>query len=163
MRLVTPFLVSAYPYDVDVSTAARFVRQHTRQLLPAYVAAIILGIFGMHALMQHCPTPEHTMSAATSTVAAVGHHAEHMAAAPVAELQHGLAQLDEQPGGSLKDMFMLCAAMVLGAGLVMALLLRPRHTTVFRLAQPRRTTWRPILHVTATGPPPSLAVAVIRC
>lgn len=143
--------------------AVGFVRQHRRRLLPACVAAIVLGIFGMHALMQHCPTPSHGMSPTSAAVQAVGHHAEQMAVAQVDEMKHGAARLTEQPGSSLNDMFMLCAAMLLGAGMVLALLLRPRRSLPMVFARPRPITWRPLLRITATGPPPSLAVAVIRC
>jgi hypothetical protein len=156
--------VPACPYDEGVSVAAGIVRQHHRRLLPAYVAALVLGIFGMHALMQRCPTPQHAMTTATATTQTLAHHAdEHLAVTPALANGAGALQLAEPPSSGFGDMLMLCAAMLLGAGAVLALLLRRRLARPFGLPRPWLIGWRPALPIAATGPPRTLAFAVVRC
>lgn len=161
------------PYDEVVSTVGRVLSQRHQRLVPAYLAAIILGIVGMHALMQHCPTPAHAMSATSSTAAmsplAGAHAGEHVVAAiagPTIAGAHTSVSLVEatgQPGGSLDDMLMLCAAMLLGAGALLALLLSRRAPRPIGLPRLPPTMWRPLLILAGTGPPPTLAFTVIRC
>ena len=161
------------PYDEVMSTVGRVLSQRHQGLVPAYLAAIILGIVGMHVLMQHCPTPAHAMSATSSTAAMsphVGAHTgEHVVAAiagPASAGAHASVSFVEatgQPGGSLGDMLMLCAAMLLGAGALLTLLLTRRAPRPIGLPRLRPTTWRPLLTLAGTGPPPTLAFTVIRC
>ena len=143
----------------------RCVSRRRQRLLPAYVAAVIFGIFGMHAFMQHCPAPPGataTTSAATQTVA---HHADEDLFAVTAWMEPviGTVQLTEHAGGGLGDMLMLCAAILLGAGALLTLMLRRRVSRSLALLRLRLNPWRPPGVVASTGPPPTLAFAVIRC
>jgi putative Mn2+ efflux pump MntP len=149
-----------------MSAVGRIASQRRQRLLPAYVAAVIFGILGMHALMQHCPTPAHAMAEASATAQTAAQHADDHLTVVATSLDPviGTVQLTEHPGGALGDMVMLCAAMLLGAGALLALMLRRRPgRRPFALPRPRLATWRPSLAVAGTGPPPTLAFAVIRC
>lgn len=148
-----------------MSALGRFASQRHQRLLPAYLAAVIFGILGMHALMQHCPAPSHAMAATSATTHTVAHHADDLLSAVATPLDPviGTLQRIEHPGGALGDMMMLCAAMLLGAGALLSLRLRRRLSRPFALPRLRLNIWRPPLVVAATGPPPTLAFAVIRC
>jgi hypothetical protein len=145
-----------------VSTVGRLVTRRHQRLVPAYLLAMIVGIVGMHALMQHCPAPAHTMAASSSEMTTTHHAGEHMAA--VGQLPVAAVQPTGQTGGSLNDMLMLCAAMLLGAGALLTLLLRRRFSRPTLLARPSQSDWRPpTLVLAGIGPPPTLAFTVIRC
>lgn len=148
-----------------MSGEGRFASQRHPRLLPACVAAVIFGILGMHALMQHCPTAAHAMAVASATTQTAAHHVEEHLSVVATSLDPviGTVQLSEHPGGALGDMVMLCAAMLLGAGALLALMLRRRLPRGFALPRLRLNTWRPSLAVSGTGPPPTLAFAVFRC
>lgn len=154
-----------HPYDEAMSAVGSVVSQRHPRFLPAYMAAVIFGILGMHALMQHCPTPAHAMAVASATTQTAAHHADDHLSAVATSLDPviGSVQLTEHPGGALGDMVMLCAAMLLGAGALLKLMLRRRLRHPFALPRPRLNTWRPSLAVAGTGPPSTLAFAVIRC
>jgi hypothetical protein len=147
-----------------MSALGRYVGRSHQRLVPAFLAAIVLGILGMHALMQHCPTPAHAM-AAGSAAAEMTHHSHDAltTAMPVAGSGISFVASTGQPGGPLDDMLMLCAAMLLGAGALLAVLLGRRSDPPIALPRLRPTTWRPLLDLVATGPPPTLAFTVIRC
>src|SRR5688500_14719339 len=108
-----------------MSAVGRVASQRHLRFLPAYVAAVIFGILGMHALMQHCPTPAHAMAMASATTHTAAHHADDHLSVLATSLEPviGSVQLTELPGGALGDMVMLCAAMLLGAGASLALML----------------------------------------
>jgi hypothetical protein len=148
-----------------MSTAGGFVSQRHQRLLPAYVAAVIFGILGMHVLMQHCPAPAHAMAATSAATHTVAHHADEHLSAVAASTDPFIetVQLTQHPGGTLGDMIMLCVAMLLGAGALLSFILRRRLSRPFALPRPRLNTWRPPLAIAATGPPPTLAFTVIRC
>ena len=150
-----------------MSSGHRIVGQAGRRLVPAYVAAVVLGILGMHALAPHCPAPSQLVTAATTTTEHTVQHAGHHAAAAVAAVAE-LAARDRvtEPhggGGAVDDLLMLCAAMVLGAGAALVLLLRRRPSWTARIPVLRRPLWRAPTALAGTGPPASLAFAVIRC
>jgi hypothetical protein len=154
------------PYDERVSTVGRSLSRRHQRLLPGYVAAVVLGILGMHALVQHCPAPSHVMSVATTAPMASGHLSSgHVAQVlPAVDASVDGARLTEQPASSLSDMLMLCAAMLLGAGAVlMLLLLRQGYRRGLSLARRRICDWRPPVAIAGTGPPTACAFAVIRC
>ena len=130
-------------------------------LVPAYVAAVVLGILGMHALAQHCPAPSHLVTAGTTSTEHAGHQVA-AAVAPVAELATR-DRVTEPHGGGVGDLLMLCAAMLLGAGAALVLVLRRRAAWTARLPVLRRHLWRAPTALAGTGPPASLAFAVIRC
>ena len=145
-----------------MSALGRYLSQRHQRLVPAYLAAIILGIVGMHALMQHCPAPAHPVTASAG-VAQMSHHADEalMSAMPVAAVS--LVEAIGQPGGSVDDMLMICAAMLLGAGALLLLLFSRRTERPIALTRPRPSVRRPPLARIGTGPPPTLAFTVIRC
>lgn len=152
----------AGPYDEGMSKAGSTVDRRHRRLLPAYLAAVILGIVGMHTLMQHCPAPQHAMTTAGPHVA---HDAgEHMTApaVPLDDAAKALLAADRPTGGG-GDALMLCAAMLLGAGALLTLMLRRRYNRPLTLLRLKLPTWRPPAFVAGTGPPPTLAFAVFRC
>lgn len=147
-----------------MSAAGRYLSQCHQRLVPAYVAAIILGILGMHALVQHCPTPAHAMTASAG-VAEMAHHADEalVTAMPAATSGVSFVEATGQLGSTLNGMLMLCAAMLLGAGALLMLLFGKRCDGPFALPRPRPVAWRPLLARVGTGPPPTLAFTVIRC
>lgn len=139
------------------------------RLLPAYVAVLVLGILGMHALAQHCPAPsgESPLIGASVSPGMPLQHAHHAAAAAGSAAEagtKGLVAIAAGPGGWLDDLLMLCAAMLVGAGATLALRLGKRGSAIglsmsrLRDAVPQ-LAWVP----TATGPPAALAFAVNRC
>jgi hypothetical protein len=152
------------PYDDLVSIPGRTVSRPRQRLLPACVAAVIFGIVGMHALIQHCPTPPHTMPMATSAVHTAHQTGEHLTAA-VASAPIGIMglQVTDHPTGGLDEMLILCAAMLLGAGAILMLLLRRRGDRPIALLPMSMSRWRPSLIMADNGPPRTLAFTVIRC
>lgn len=134
--------------------------------LVGVVAALVLGILGMHSLAQHgaAPAPGHHQ---TSTPTGVDPHAAHP---PPDHEPIATGAAPSSPGhadhGSMSDTVMLCAAMLLAAaaGLLPALgLVRIAHVAPLSL----RPLFRlPVLHATAragTGPPSLWELSVNRC
>jgi hypothetical protein len=147
----------------------RFLRRRDRRLVPAFVAAVVLGILGMHALAQHCPTPSTSIPAMASTAGAGAEHAgHHLAAAPLTVMTvmeaEGLGdRLSAPAGGPGGDLLMLCAAIVLGTGAALALLLRRRRSWTAGAPALARRLWRAPVALAGAGPPPLLAFVVVRC
>lgn len=144
-----------------------------RGVLAGQLGAVILGILGMHALVQHCPTPAHAMqlpgvmTSMSGTAAVETHdHAGTAADAGATGLPIVGAVVTGAGSGSHGDMLMLCAAMLLGAGAVLVLALRqrraPAHVILPRgpsVARPKQS----VLRLIRAGPPPIMAFSVIRC
>lgn len=147
-----------------MSTQGRVASRRHQRLLPAYVAAVIFGIVAMHAFMQHCPTRLHSMPASTTMVQTTHHAGEHLtnAVSSVISISYG-RQVADHPTGGVREMLMLCAAMLLGAGAVLLLLLRRQVNRPLALLPMGTNWWRPLIFVAETGPPPTLAFTVIRC
>jgi len=159
------------PYDGRMVplVGARAAR---RGLMVGELAAVILGILGMHALVQHCPAPAHAMQAtaamaSTPGAAAAGMH-DHAVSAGDASSTELLMVVGPvvtgSASGSLGDMLMLCAAMLLGAGAGLSLALRRRRAPAQPI--PRPSVARPrltVLRLIRAGPPPVMAFSVIRC
>jgi hypothetical protein len=147
-----------------VSNQGRTVSHRHQRLLPACVAAVIFGIVGMHALMQHCPTPPHTTPVSTSVAHTTDQTGEHLADA-VASAYTGIKvlQVTDHPAGGLDEMLLLCAAMLFGAGAILMLLRRRRVDRPIALLPMSMSRWRPSLIVADNGPPRTLAFTVIRC
>lgn len=147
-----------------MSFPGRIISRRPQRLLPAYVAAVIFGIIGMYALMQHCPTPPHTGAVTTSVAQSAHHTGEYLtnAVASAHTVVSGL-QVADHPAGGLDDMLMLCAAMLLGAGVMLSLLFRRRFDRPLTLLPMTMSRWRPALIVADNGPPSTLAFTVIRC
>lgn len=133
-------------------------------LLAAAVAAVVLGILGMHALNLHGTT---TMSSMAGTT---GHH-EVPGTSEAAELElapvgGAVAGEPAQPGHGMGDMVMLCAAMLAVAGLALLtlLLLHRVPRSSWSLARWRLVSLRgPVPARTGSGPPSVWAFSVIRC
>lgn len=134
------------------------------RLLPACLAAVVLGILGMHALA-HCPSAIHVMSSGTAsmvpavagTTTTASHDHAHGAATAV------IAMGASEGGGVLDDMVMLCATMLLGAGAVLMLARKHRSASFLALRRLRSRPPRVPLPVISTGPPSVWAFTVIRC
>lgn len=151
-------------------------RARARLGLVVAVAAIVLGILGMHALTTHGTSHHPGMSGmtampelpgtapmnSTESMSVTGH--QHATAPYTAALTPATAATGDSHGGQTGSMIMLCAVM-LAAAASAALLLALRHTT---------TTWRTIPPYVravltrttarrATGPPPVWEFSVIRC
>jgi len=142
------------------------------RLVSGSLAAVVLGILGMHAFAQHCPDELHSPTAAASSVVefvadaapVLASHAKAHGAASGEGTGH--AAVGGAPeDGSLCDTVMLCAFLVLGAGAGLVLALRLRGGFI-------ATGWLRSLHVAlprapvtrlGTGPPSVWAFAVIRC
>jgi hypothetical protein len=147
-----------------MSSPGRIIGRRHQRLLPAYVVAVIVGIVGMHVLMQHCPTPAHTLPSASAAPQAAHHAGQHLTAVMVAaaDVASSTKATNHSQGG-LSDMFMLCAAMLLGAGAIVLMLFRRRVDRPLTLLPVIMSRWRPPLIVADTGPPATLAFTVIRC
>ena len=139
------------------------------RFLPAYLAAIVLGILGMHALVQHCPAPsgEQPLIGAPISPGLPGQHAHHAVAAAGSAIEAGpkaMVSITADLGGWLDDLLMLCAAMLVGAGATLALWLRKRGIGIGLLvSRLRDAAPQPAWLPTATGPPFALSFAVVRC
>jgi hypothetical protein len=145
-----------------------------RGLVVGQLAAVILGILGMHTLVQHCPAPAHAMQATgamtsmgVATAAEVHDHAVQDSGASGAELPSVVgAAVTGGASGSLGDMLMLCAAMLLGAGALLSLGLRRCRAPAHRVLPGDPSVARPrqsVLRLVRAGPPPIMAFSVIRC
>lgn len=148
--------------------------------LVAVVGAIVLGIFGMHGFTQHGPMPGHgnhqAVAATPTSDASAGHAAMELGVPGVTAMADG--NLDSAPttdgaavaagesGGTIGDMAMLCAAIVLAAaaGVLLALRLRRlAHGTVLGLKS-RVLTFRGLVSERLdTGPPAVWEFSVVRC
>lgn len=163
-----------------VPTAARPAK---RTVLAGLVAALVLGILGMHALATHgTPAPATAAASSTTTngmrstsgtgthdaaMASGGSHEPH--AHPAADVQSSpVASVDGTPAGSshhMNTMVMLCVAMLAAAALTLLVLLavrilRPLLPAAFLPAAVRERTRQWVRH---TGPPAVWKFSVIRC
>lgn len=166
-------------------TAARLTG---RSAVAALVAALVVGILGMHALASHgaspaatVPTPSSTMSM-TSTAAMTSAHEAAMAsgdshdghahsaatqslmAAPEASVEVS-ADAGSGSGHGMASMVMLCVVMLAAAALTLLALLakgflRPLQSEAF---MPAAVRVRALRWVRCTGPPHEWQFSVIRC
>lgn len=164
-------------------TPARTSRPGNRTVLAGLVAALVLGILGMHALATHgtpaaatAPAASTTMNGMRSTSATGAHDAamasgsSHRAHAhPTAGVQSSpAANADGKPADSshhMNTMVMLCVVMLAAAALnLLALLavrlLRPLLPAAFKPAPTPERTMRWVL---GAGPPPAWKFSVVRC
>ncbi len=150
-------------------------------LLPAYLAAIILGILGMHSFAHHQPptgdgTPHHSAAVSSAADRSTGHltHAVAVAAMteqptePTAAPAKGgtTAATVPKQGRPTGDMVMLCAAMLLAAASGVLLALRLRRlapSTRLRLAVLKRAIRATLGVGVGAGPPAVWEFSVIRC
>ena len=131
-----------------------------RAALAALVAALVVGILGMHALTLHGPSSE---AYAAAPAAAHGDHGTTHEPAPSGPV--GSAP-DHGSDHHSDHLLMLCAAMLAVAALLLlaGLLVRAvrpvRLVGAFTSLAPTATvrSW-----VRATGPPPAWQFSVIRC
>ena len=135
-----------------------------RAALAALVAALVVGILGMHALTLHGPSSEAYAAAPAAAHGdhAAGHGDTHgsAAGAPAASAS------EEGSGHHADHLLMLCAAMLavaallLLAGLLVRIVRPVRLVGAFAPLAPAATvrSW-----VRATGPPPAWQFSVIRC
>jgi len=157
-----------------VPTAAR---PSGRTALAAFVAALVVGILGMHALATHGTTPA---PAAASSMAMTGGIPAHETTASgdspqgqthavTSDAETSAADNETDTGsGSGHDMgamAMLCVVMLAAAALTLLVLLavrivRPLLPTAFR---PAAAPARALQWVRGTGPPHVWAFSVIRC
>jgi hypothetical protein len=170
-------------YDEGMRTV-KAAKPRTRLLLPVLLAAIVLGILGMHALARHGAMPGHGAdhhpgaATATSGTAEVSHHDGPGApvAEPASEPAPGMAPVSLGAGLSmatvasphfpLGEMTMLCAAMLLAAAAGALLSLRLRRVASadgFSVARPRSATARLLTARAGTGPPYVWEFSVVRC
>lgn len=135
------------------------------RLVPPYVAAIVLGILGVHALAQHCPAPSEGValigtSISHGTPLQHAHHAASAVGLVVEAAPSALASIAVDLG----DLLMICAAMLVGAGVTLALWLRRRGSPAGLPMSPLRLAVPPPTQAAAaSGPPLALAFTVIRC
>jgi hypothetical protein len=164
-------------YDEGVITVQAVKQQARFLLLPACLAAVVLGILGMHAFTHHQPMPMTAAASATTQPAAgaqaTGHDlqtvtgvvpelSERAATAPAG---HPVPLVSALPD-PMSDMVMLCAAMLLGAAAGALLALR-----LARLARTRGlphtavggNLTNPFLPRVGTGPPDVWRFSVVRC
>jgi hypothetical protein len=131
-----------------------------RAALAALVAALVVGILGMHALTLHGPSSE---AYAVATAPAHGDHAAADGAASSAPV--GSAP-DHGSGHHADHLLMLCAAMLAVAALLLLASLLVRIVRPVRLVgafAPLAPTATVRSWVRATGPPPAWQFSVIRC
>lgn len=144
-------------------------------VVAALVAALVLGILGMHALATHGgPAP---VAAAVPGADMVGVTSHDAATAPVAHHDaHDHATADASPaatghgtpagsGDHRGGMVMLCVVMLAATGLTFLVLLavrvlRPLVPAAFR---PAPTPQPSVRGVRGAGPPPVWQFSVIRC
>jgi hypothetical protein len=139
-----------------------------RAALAALVAALVVGILGMHALTLHGPPSSEPYAAAPAAPAApaadhgAGHGNVHEPAtsAPVGSApDHGAGQHSDH-------LVMLCAAMLAVAALLLLAGLLVRTVRPVRLLgafAPLALAATARSWVRATGPPPAWQFSVIRC
>ena len=147
----------------------------------ALLAAVILGILGMHALARHDAMPpggtvDRPSAGAAVTLMPMGH--AHRAGgtvasddAPVAGTRPTSAAVGtsvravDPPGSPMSTMIMLCAAMLLTAGgaLLVLRLRRLVGTGGLPPAPPRRPLVTRLAARVGTGPPYVWEYSVVRC
>jgi hypothetical protein len=149
------------------------VRTLTTAGLVAVVAALVLGILGMHGLGQHGPMSHRDQP--VTAVVSVDPHAAHPAPdhTPVAidtSRTHATSTsgfgTSPDDHGSVGDMVMLCVAMLLAAVAGVLLTLR-----IVRFAHHAPLSLRPLFRVptfpatarAGTGPPAVWEFCVVRC
>lgn len=121
-----------------------------RRLLPGLVLALALGILGMHALAAHGSHGQVAAASATPLPEGMSHGGHHDAP-------------DEGP--VTDDLVMLCAVMLLAAGvaLVSLLLRRAAGTSVLPAPAPLARLWTPTPLRLGAGPPAVWRYSVTRC
>ncbi|KQV63398.1 hypothetical protein ASC64_17585 [Nocardioides sp. Root122] len=160
-----------------VPTAAR---PSARTALAAFVAALVVGILGMHALATHGTTPATASASAASSMAMTGgmpapetttsgdshqrqaHAVTSDASTSVAD---NAADTGSGAGHDMGTMAMLCVVMLAAAALTLLVLLavrivRPLLPDAFH---PAAAPARAVQWVRGTGPPHVWAFSVIRC
>ena len=165
-------------YDGGVRTRRRG-RPRARRLTFALLAAVILGILGMHALARHDAMPpggtvDRPSAGAAVTLMPMGH--AHRAGGTVASADAPVAgptspavgtsvRTVEPPGSAMSTMLVLCAAMLLTAGgaLLVLRLRRLVGTGGLPLAPPRRPLVTRLAARVGTGPPYVWEYSVVRC
>jgi hypothetical protein len=133
-----------------------------RALLAAAVAAIVLGIIGMHALTTH-GVMAHTDDAAMSMT--TGSHTDMSAQATVGDPTDVRAGVPDE-GNDTGTMVMLCVAMLAsaaGALLLLLVCLRRIPRLWVHLPTPSIAVTRWVTARLGTGPPPVWQFSVIRC
>lgn len=132
-----------------------------RAALAALVAALVVGILGMHALTFHGPSSE-AYAAAPAADHGAGHGNAHE---PATSAPIGSAP-DRGAGQHSDHLVMLCAAMLAVAALVLLAGLLVRAVRPVRLVgafAPVALAATVRSWVRATGPPPAWQFSVIRC
>ena len=131
--------------------------------LCALVAALVLGILGMHALGAgaHARADGHHMSVAVPTEATGLDHGVDLG------VDHGSQHpSDHDPVPHHGGVLVLCALMLAGAAVWLLLLLvrrRVRGALLPPALQPAPALLRAVRWVRDTGPPPVWAFSVVRC
>lgn len=168
--------VGTAPYDEGVSKVSTSgsttlgVRTLTTAGLGVVVAALVLGIVGMHGLSQHGVVSDDTLPVAAMNVEP---HASHPAPdhAPIA-VEAGASPTKVGIGpppddhGSDGDMVMLCVAMLLAVAVTVLLrvrLARVAHRTPLGLRPLFRVPTFPATTRAGTGPPAVWEFSVVRC
>jgi len=156
-----------------------------RSAVAALVAALVLGILGMHALANHgatpAPTSSNTMSMTGTTAMTSAHEAAMASGDPHAGHAHSTATQSSTPALSLSvedgadrgsgpdhgmaSMVMLCVVMLAGGALKLLTLLA---TSFLRRLQPEAfmpaaIRQRALQWVRGTGPPHEWQFSVMRC
>ena len=140
-------------------------------LLTLLIAALVAGIFGMHALVAGigCGATESSLPAgdgatgASPGMAAMGH-----ASAGTGPMKAAPSRTASPVHGGCPDMggmLMLCIAVLTAAAGALLALLAHRRLKCAWLSAPRRdrTIVRRLLDYARTGPPPVWEFSVIRC
>jgi hypothetical protein len=154
-----------------VTTIQARVKRMRLPLLPACLAAIVLGILGMHGLSRHGAMPSHAdprpVAAVTAETGTHGGQAAMNDAATVTSNQIGTVTLAAgDTGGSAGHIAVLCAAMVLAAAAGVLLVLRLRrlaHGTVRNLRARLLAVRTFVVHRLDNGPPAVWEFSVVRC
>ena len=131
-----------------------------RAALVALVAALVVGILGMHALPLHGPPSE------AYAVATAPDHGGHVAADGAASSAPAGSAPDHGSGGHADHLLMLCAAMLAVAALLLLAGLLVRAVRPVRLVgafAPVALAATVRSWVRATGPPPAWRFSVVRC
>lgn len=142
------------------------------------VAALVLGIFAMHALTSHGSSMSPT---AAVTATSAGQRADQTVHEPQAAMTAGMSSQSTQPahvtgagahasqdsgmGHSLGAMVMLCLVMLAAAALTLLVLLATGGVRRMRLKvfEPLTITVRTLTWIRSNGPPPAWEFSVIRC
>ena len=160
--------------SLRVRTAARLT---SRTTVAALVAAVVLGIIGMHALASQgtpaapavAPSTMTGMNAATHEAAmnSGASHDPHDHAGPASGSTRSMADTLHagSAGHDMTSMMMLCVVMLVAAALTLLVLLaagilRPLLPATF---QPADVRARAVAWVRGTGPPHEWQFSVIRC